>query len=400
MSSTTEAGRLTPELRTTGFYFTLFMANGAAVMALPLWLNEMGLSTGEIGILNAVPMLLMLLINILVGKVADRAKDWRSVIIIGSMLAGVIPIGLFFVNEFWGILLIWTLAALPNTAVNPVADAATMRMTRRRGTDYGTIRAWGTVGYMVFNAATGFIIAAYGTAAFVPLFVALSLLRAATALGLPRFRSPEPQPVVADSVPVAGRAREMLKPWFVLPIFGFAMIFGTHFILNAFAALLWKEQGISESVIGPLIAIGAFAEASMMFAWRHFSTRFSARHLIMLSAAVTAARWTIMAFSPPIWILVPLQLTHGITFSLGFLASVHFITNWTSEDIAAEAQSYFVVLQQSMSIVSLIAFGWLVGLMGPHAYLVAAVFALLGGGCVWLSIRMRPPKPQAAVAAI
>ena len=394
MSSTPEAGRLTPELRTTGFYFTLFMANGAAVMALPLWLDSMGISAGEIGVINAVPMLMMLLVNLVIGKVADRAKDWRSVIIIGSLLAGVIPIGLFFVNEFWGILLVWTLAALPNSAVNPVVDAATMRMTRRRATDYGTIRAWGTVGYMVLNAATGFLIASYGTAAFVPLFVGLCLLRAGTALGLPRFRSPAPQPTVAESVPVAGRARELLKPWFVLPIFGFAMVFGTHFILNAFAALLWKEQGISESVIGPLIAIGAFAEAAMMFAWRHFSTRFSARHLIILSAVVAAARWVAMAFSPPVWVLVPLQLTHSVTFSLGFLASIHFITNWTSEDIAAEAQSYFVVLQQSMSVISLIGFGWLVGLMGPHAYLVAALFALAGGGCVWVSLRMKAPKPR------
>ncbi|MGB3027430.1 MFS transporter [Paradevosia shaoguanensis] len=396
MSPTNQAGRLTPELRTTGFYFTLFMANGAAVIALPLWLNAMGISPGEIGVINAVPMLLMLLVNIVVGRIADRAKDWRSVIVIGSLVAGVIPVGLFFVNEFWGILLVWTLAALPNSAVNPVVDAATMRMTRRRGTDYGTIRAWGTVGYMVINASTGFAIAAFGTAAFVPIFVALSLLRASTALGLPQFRSPEPQATLAGSVPVAGKARELLKPWFVLPIFGFAMVFGTHFILNAFAALLWMEQGIPEWVIGPLVALGAFAEASMMFAWKHFSTRFSARHLILLAALVAAARWVAMAFSPPIWLLIPLQLTHAVTFSLGFLASVHFITNWTSEDIAAEAQSYFVVLQQSMSVVALIGFGWLVGLMGPHAYLVAALFALAGGGCVWLSLRMMAPKAQAA----
>jgi len=399
MSTTTaQNGWLTPELRTTGFYFTLFMANGAAVMALPLWLDSVGISAGEIGIINAVPMLLMLLVNLVVGRIADRASDWRSVIVIGTLLAGTIPIGLFFVNEFWGILLVWTLAALPNAAVNPVADAATMRMTRRRGTDYGTIRAWGTVGYMLFNAATGFIIAAWGVTAFVPLFVALSLVRVGTAFCLPKFRSPEPKPTLAEAVPVAGRARELLKLWFVLPIFGFAMIFGTHYILNAFAALLWKQQGIPEAVIGPLIAVGAFAEASMMFAWRHFSTRFSARHLILLSALVTAARWAIMAFSPPIWILFPLQLTHAITFSLGFLASVHFITNWTSEDIAAEAQSYFVVLQQSMSVVALVGFGWLVGLMGPHAYLVAAVFALVGGACVWASIRLKPPRAQVATS--
>jgi PPP family 3-phenylpropionic acid transporter len=375
------------------------MASGAAVTIFPIWLAAKGITPDQIGIINALPMLLMLLLNVIVGRIADRASDWRSVIIIGCLLSAAIPIGLFFVNEFWGVLLIWTLASLPNVAVGPVADAATMRMTRRRGTDYGTIRAWGTVGYMLFNAITGFLAAWYGAAVFVPLFVGLTVLRAVTAMALPKFRAPADQPTLAANVQVAGRAREMLKWWFVLPLVGFAIVYGTHYILNAFASLLWKEQGIDEAIIGPLIALGAFAEAAMMFAWRRFSSRFSARHLLVLAAVVAAFRWIVMGFSPPIAVLVFLQLLQAISFSLGFLASVHFITNWTSEDIAAEAQGYFVVLQQAMSVVSLVGFGWLVGLMGAHAYIVAGGFALLGGALVVISIRMMGPKATAVEAA-
>jgi PPP family 3-phenylpropionic acid transporter len=164
MRSPDTTGGPSPEFRTTAFYFTQFMASGAAVTIFPIWLAAKGITPDQIGIINALPMLLMLLLNVVVGRIADRASDWRSVIIIGCLLSAAIPIGLFFVNEFWGVLLIWTLASLPNVAVGPVADAATMRMTRRRGTDYGTIRAWGTVGYMLFNAITGFLAAWYGAA--------------------------------------------------------------------------------------------------------------------------------------------------------------------------------------------------------------------------------------------
>ena len=399
MRSPDTTGGPSPESRTTAFYFTQFMASGAAVTIFPIWLAAKGITPDQIGIINALPMLLMLLLNVIVGRIADRASDWRSVIIIGCLLSAAIPIGLFFVNEFWGVLLIWTLASLPNVAVGPVADAATMRMTRRRGTDYGTIRAWGTVGYMLFNAITGFLAAWYGAAVFVPLFVGLTVLRAVVAMALPKFRAPADQPTLAANVQVAGRAREMLKWWFVLPLVGFAIVYGTHYILNAFASLLWKEQGIDEAVIGPLIALGAFAEAAMMFAWKRFSSRFSARHLLVLAAAVAAFRWIVMGFSPPVIVLVFLQLLQAISFSLGFLASVHFITNWTSEDIAAEAQGYFVVLQQAMSVVSLVGFGWLVGLMGAHAYIVAGGFALLGGALVVVSIRMVGPKTTAVEAS-
>jgi MFS transporter, PPP family, 3-phenylpropionic acid transporter len=396
MSLSEARARLTPELRTTAFYFTYFMGPGAAVMFLPIWLSGKGITTEQIGLINAVPVFVILALNLIVGRVADRANDWRQVIVIGALISGIVPIGLFFVNDFWGILLFWTLAGLPGGAVGPVLDAATMRMTRRNGTDFGSIRAWGTVGFMLFNGLTGFLVVWFGPDVFVPLFVGLALLRAAVSLQLPGFRAPPDQATVASVRPIAGKLMEIItKPWFVLPLVGFAIIFGTHIILNAFASLLWKEQGISEDIIGPLIALGAAAEAGMMFVWKRFGGRVSARHMILASALVSVLRWAAMAFSPPVWVLLLLQLTHGVTFALGYLGCVHFIANWTSEDIAAEAQSLFTVLQQVASVVGLIGFGWLVGLFGAHAYLFASLAAAIGALCIWLSLRMQQPREDA-----
>ncbi|MHA6690148.1 MFS transporter [Devosia sp. A449] len=393
MSLPAAPARMTPELRTTAFYFTYFMGPGAAVMFLPIWLSEKGISPEQIGLINAVPVFAILALNLIVGRVADRAKDWRQVIIIGALIAGIVPIGLFFVNEFWGILLFWTLASLPGGAVGPVLDAATMRMTRRNGSDFGTIRAWGTVGYMLFNALTGFLVVWYGSDIFVPLFVGLALLRAVVSLQLPAFRAPPGQPTIAGVRPVAGKLTEIIvKPWFFLPLVGFSLIYGTHHILNAFGSLLWKEQGISESIIGPLIALGSASEAAMMFAWRRFGGRVSARHMILIAALASVLRWGAMAFSPPVAVLILLQLTHGLSFALGYLGCVHFIANWTSEDIAAETQSLFTVAQQVASVAALVGFGWAVGLFGAHAYFFSALAAIVGALCIWLSLRMVQPK--------
>ena len=397
MSLPRPAARLTPEARTTAFYFTYYMGPGAAVVFLPIWLSEKGISTEQIGLINAIPVLVILLLNLVVGRLADKASDWRQVIVIGALIAGIVPIGLFFVNEFWGILLFWTLCSLPGGAVGPVLDAATMRMTRRNGSDFGTIRAWGTVGYMLFNALTGFLVVWYGSVIFVPLFVGLALLRAAVSLQLPAFRAPPGQPTVAAVQPAAGKLLEIIvRPWFFLPLVGFAMVFGTHIFLNGFGALLWKAQGIPENIIGPLIALGSASEAAMMFIWRRFGGRVSARYMILLSAVVSVLRWVAMAFAPPVPVLVLLQLTHGITFAIGYLGCVHFIANWTSEDIAAETQSLFTVAQQVMSVVALIAFGWLIGLFGNYAYFFAALAALLGGLCIWASLQMMQPKEAGA----
>lgn len=397
MSLTEAQRRLTPEIRTSSFYFTYFMGTGAAVMFLPIWLSEKGIATEQIGLINALPVLVILALNLVVGRLADRARDWRQVIVIGALIAGVVPIGLFFVNEFWGILLVWTLAALPGGAIGPVLDAATMRMARRNGSDFGTIRAWGTVGFMLFNGLTGFLVVWFGSAVFVPLFVGLALLRAAVSLQLPAFRAPPEQATMAAVRPASGELRKIImRPWFTLPLIGFALVFGTHQLIGGFGSLLWKEQGISESIIGPLIALGSASEALVMFLWKRVGGRVSARHLILIGAVVTVLRWIAMAFSPPVWALVMLQLTHGLTFGLGYLGCVHFIANWTSEDIAAETQSLFTVLQQVTSVVALIGFGWLIGFLGPQAYFAAAGAAALGGLCILLSLRMMQPKDDAS----
>jgi PPP family 3-phenylpropionic acid transporter len=109
-------------------------------------------------------------------------------------------------------------------------------------------------------------------------------------------------------------------------------------------------------------------------------------------------RWIAMGLSPDVPVLVALQLLHSVTFALGFMGCVHFIANWTSEEIAAEAQSFFQVLQQGFSVVALVVFGWLIGIMGAHAYFAAAGFAAIGGVLIWLSMQMMQPKTHEVTA--
>ena len=390
--------RPTPEFRTTVYYFTTFMSTGAAVAYAGIWFEARGLNSTEIGIVNALPVFIMLGLNLLVGRLADRASDWRQVIVLGAWLGALIPFGLFLADGFWGILLVWTAAALPLAAIGPVADAAALRMTKRNGTDFGAIRATGTVGYMLFNALTGLVIAGLGAWSFLPLFVLLNGLRALASLLLPRFRAPTEAATLAAAKPAleARRLSDVLKPWFLLPLVGSSIVFGTHIILNAFAALLWKEQGIPESIIGPLIALAALAEAATMYAYRRFGGRYSARSLMIVAALTAAARWAAMGLSPPVAVLAFLQLLQSLTFAAGYLGTVHFIAKWTSEDIAAEAQSLFVVLQQATSVIALTGFGWLVGLIGARAYFAAALCALVGAGCIWVSMRLRQPQAEPA----
>lgn len=393
MSAGPHSLSLSPEVRTGFYYSVAYSSMGVVGAYFAIWLSEKGISAADTGIINSVPIFIMLGVNMIVGRLADRARDWRSVVVVGSLLSGVMSLGLFFAEEFWGILIFWTLTAIPIAAVLPVLDAAAVRMTRRNGTEYGKIRAWGTLGYMGALAATGYIVVWFGSWVFVPLIVLTAMVRGLVSIQLPRFRAAEGESAKPVAF-VASHVRELFKLWFMLPALGIALVFSTLFILNIFVALVWKKAGITEPVIGSLLAAGALSEAVIMFLFKGFANRFSARHLLLAAALVTAFRWVIMALSPPVWILFLLQLLHGISFGIGFLGLVNFIANWTSEDMAAEAQSLSMVLQQGVSVVALAGFGFLFQIMGIQAFYVTAGVCLVGALFIWLSFITKSGKPE------
>lgn len=381
-----------PELRASIFHSTVFMPGAVASVYLGIWLSQKGIPADQIGIVNSVPVLCLLALNIVVGRLADKAGDWRTVIIIIALLGGAFPLALFFVNDFWGIVLVWAFCAMASGSIPPVVDAATVRLTQRRGSDFGAIRAWGTVGYVASAALVGLAITVFGPSAFVPLFFGMALLRALASLLLPRFRAPEHQVTVAELSKPKVKLSASLQLWFVLPLLAFALINANHAVVGGFGALVWHEAGIPDYFIGPLLATAAAAEAVMMFMWRRFGGRITARNMILAACAASLFRFTVMAFSPPVEVLFVVQVLHAITYGVGYFGVVHFIANWTREEIAAEAQGFANMLQQATSVVALMGFGWLVSRFGASSFLAASGFAALGLICVLLSLKLRPPK--------
>ena len=380
-----------PETRASLYQFTVYLPGAVSSVFLAIWLSEHGLPADQIGVVNSIPMLCLLAVNMIVGRLADSARDWRTVILIISLLAAVAPIGMYFVNEFWGIMLVWVLCTTTNGLVPPLIDAATVRMTRRNGSDFGAVRAWATVGYVVGTGGLGLLITVYGAAAFVPLYLGMSVLRAAIGFWLPRFRAPERQQTLAETKPRA-RLRDSLKMWFVLPLLAFGLVNSSNAIIGSFAALLWHQNGVADYFIGPLLAIAALAEAILMFAWRRFGGRVTARNMILIAAVAVVLRFTVMAFSPSVGLLFVVQTLHALSFGLGYFGMVHFIANWTDEANAAEAQGFANTLQQGISMLALVIFGVLMEHLGTYAFFFCTLTGLAAVVCVLVSLKLRPPK--------
>ncbi|KKB10578.1 hypothetical protein VE25_17770 [Devosia geojensis] len=402
MGSTLAARMGSPATRAGIFYSSLFLTGAVSNPFLPIWLTEKGISPEQIGIINAAPIFAMIAINLVVGRIADRASDWRTVIVVGSIMAAVPPFFLLVMDGYLPILIIWTLLIVPFQAIAPVVDAAAYRMARRNNYDFGAIRVWGTIGFVVMTLVAGLVLDWQGAVAFVPLLIAVSVARAALSLQLPLFRGGEDHfrptyPIDAPISPlVAVRMGELWKPWFILTLVGASFLHGSHMMQMGFGALIWSEAGLPGWVIGILWAVAPTAEILAMFYFERITRRFAARHLILLGCLCGAIRWWGFGLEPNMWVLMGLQTLHLATVGLTFLGITNFIANWTSEDIAAEAQSFFVMIRQVITVITLVGFGYLAAAFGAGAYFVAALLAALGAVMVFASLMLMSPKVEKA----
>lgn len=393
------AARLnTPVARTSQYYFVLLTTMAVSTPFLALWLTDRGLSPAEIGFVNALPYFIVIVVNQLIGRIADRASDWRLTIVIGAVVAAIWPFALFFVHDFWGITIVWALTILPFLATGPVIDAAAIRMARRLGADFAHIRMWGSLGLLITTLLSGIAVGTWGIAAFLPLLAAVGVLRALVSLRLPLFKAtPAPDAGTAKaprrtrmSPLVATRAREILRPWFLLPVAGVAIIHGSHMMQTGFGALIWQQSGVPGWAIGPLWALGPAGEIVIMLVFSRFANHFSARHLILAAAIVAVVRWAGFALEPPLWGLFVLQALNLMTFGLSYLGVVNFIANWTSEGIAAEAQGFFQAMRQVVTVAALLLFGVLTAQFGSAAYYFAAAMGALGAVLTLVSLALMP----------
>ncbi|WP_238365111.1 MFS transporter [Mesobacterium pallidum] len=373
----------------TRYYFTLFWVMAAANTYLPIWLENRGMSDAQIGVLNAVPMATVLLLGVFVGRLADAARDWRQAIVIGHFVALFFTLWLGLAEGFVMLLLLLSLAVVPAGLVMPVSDGASIRFGQAQGFSFGPVRAWGTVGYTVMCVVTGYAVLWGGDGIFPLLLVGFAAARALGAWRLPLLRSGTEAGLPRKGLAFSASLRAALSPWVLLPIVAGALLQASHAVMNAFAARYFSDGGVDPGGIGLLIALGAGAEALVMFLFPRLQAWFSARMLILISAAAGLLRWGLLALAPDLAWFWPLQLMHGLTFSLSLLGAIYFIASRTPVEVTAEAQSLFVVMQMATSVLLVAGFGALYGAVGAPAFWAVGAISVLAALLILASFALQ-----------
>lgn len=364
------------------FYMSMFLVIGLQLPYWPVWLKARGLDVGEIGIVLAATFLVKLVANPLVGHLVDRRGDRRRPLLV--LLAGSLGAYILFVpsSGFWGVLAVTVLTACFFTSIMPITENLTMLIAHQRGLDYGRIRLWGSLSFIVAAALGGRILVDLPVDAILWLLIAFLAVGAGVGLALPDVRT-------ASGRTHAAPARDLLlDPLFLLFLVATGLLQLSHMIYYGFATLHWQAAGLSGTMIGWLWAIGVVAEVAL-FA---FSNRVVAwcgpGRLLVIAGAAGALRWAVLAITTEPLPLMAAQTLHAATFGAMHLGAMHFITRAAPPGMSARAQA----LYSSMTIglvagLGMLAAGWLYQTLAGGAFLVMAGASAAGGAASLILLR-------------
>ncbi|MFT4073968.1 MAG: MFS transporter [Asticcacaulis sp.] len=398
MPSLTSLFPLTSQRRQAIFYALTYAGTGASLPFMPLWLKTHGMTAGEIGIILASPLLLRAVTGPVSGLWADGFRLYRTPLVwlacCGALFYALMAAGgLLPAVRFPLYLMLYTLAFSCMTSLAPLNDAMTLQLARQDRFTYAVPRAVGSSSFIVTNIVLGFLLVIWPTDLILVWLVVAAIL---TALGGRYLLAGLVRPGHA-SVGTAGTGLERLNvlmrdEGFLWLLAAIGCLQASHSFYYAFSTIIWKERGLSSATCGYLWAVGVVAEVAFMGLGEGIRRRMGPWRMLVIAGVLAVTRWGLMAFSPPLWALYPLQCLHAMSFAATYLAGLELVQRLTPKGYESLGQTINAAYANGVMMgMGTIASGAIYTVFAAKGYGVMAGVAVLGlGSALWLySQRMR-----------
>ncbi len=379
-------------VRLSLFFIAIFLVVGLYMPYWPIWLAHQGLDERQIAFLAALGLTMRVLSGPAVGSFVDGLGERRRPMIVLCVCAFAAYLAFEAVSGFWALALVTLLTTLFFGPLVPMIETLTVKASRGGLLDYGRVRISGSLSFMAASLLGGFMLDRLGAPSIlIGILIALVFMIVA-AIGLPDDRAErvpveQKRPGFRSSAIVAVSC----SPVFWVFVLGGAFIQGSHAFYYALGSLHWRNLGFDGQVIGGLWTAGVLAEILLFLAAGRLLKRISPLIFIMVGGVAAILRWSVMAFDPPLALLVVSQCLHAFTFGATHLGAIHLIDQAVPNAYSVTAQSMYGAVATGVSVgVLTLGAGDLYAAFGGASYAVMAVAALLGTGALVVLSRIWP----------
>jgi PPP family 3-phenylpropionic acid transporter len=316
-------------------YLLYFGGVGILMPYLPLYFQRQQLNPWEIGLIQSVGPVATIVAPPLWGYWADRTGHPLRIIMLIGMGACTGLLLLLVGKTFPAFLLAWSFYSIFAAAMTPMLDTLAISHVQKAGGSYARLRMFGSLGFVISSSFFGYF-AERGSLA--TLFIPLALLGGCTFASM----------VIGDGNFRKTRMHGIDPPrahWMQRDVFLLFLASCLHWIASApyhgMFSLHASELNLPSALIGISASLAVFAEVVVMFFHSAFTSRFSSKTLLMISFLCSAIRWLGLANATNGYWVIALNMIHGMTFGLFYVAAMSFLTVRIQSHVRGTSQAWF-----------------------------------------------------------
>lgn len=309
-----------PHRPLAGFYFFYFAYIGAFAPFFGVYLQAAGLSPVEIGIVMALPQATRIAAPHLWGWLADAHGRQVRLVRLTTLAGLVCWCGLFASTAFlWICTAILAAGSFLSSAL-PLVEATTLNHLGDNTARYGSIRLWGSIGYIVAVVGAGYALDWFAVSAL--LWIVLAFLAGTLALSwcIPETGHADHG---AGSEPIWS---VLARPEVVALIAACALMAAAHGPYYAFYSIHLVEHGYSKSLTGWLWAVGVICEIAIFLRLPRLYAAWSLRGILIASFGLAAARFLMIGWgAESLPVLLAAQALHAASFGSFHAAAIGLV---------------------------------------------------------------------------
>lgn len=369
-------------------YFTYFFSYGIFLPFWSIWLKGEGVDPAMIGLLLGVGLTARFVGSLILTPAVKDPSKLITALRLFAFLSLLFTVA-FMLGTHWAwLFLVMTGFNVFFAPMVPLGDSLAGTWQKQFPLDYGKIRVWGSIAFIISSSLLGILIDAFGHPIILYGLIASTLALFLTSMLRPKIM-PQGKVKKAEHHHVSFMKLISDGPvWrFLLCV---SLLQGAHAAYYGFSALYWEKAGYDTATIGYLWSLGVVAEVVVFMFSRRLFRRWSARNLLLLSAFAGLLRWGMMGSFTALPALIIVQILHSGTFTVCHLAAMRFITARQEHEIIRLQAVYSALAMGGSIAIMTIVSGWLYEKLPNQEYLIFWLMAALTIPTMFIRPKVQP----------
>lgn len=362
------------------FLFSYYATNTILLSFLPIYLRSKGLTGTEIGWVLAIGPFATIFSQPFWGYMSDKYKTVKRMIIIciiGLLLSGVV---FFQAEQLLYILLFGAVFYFFTVPVAALGDSLGQRKASDLGISFGSIRTWGSIGFATSSLLIGSFLTYVGIGYMMWPYLFFGTIALIVSFRLTDVETSE-EPVHIKDIMMLIRN----KPFFIFLLF-IMFITISHRTNDSYIGLHIENLGGTEQLVGVAWFVGVISEAIVFALGAYWYRKYPSIVFVIFAGVMYTIRWILFAQATEPQHIIMLQVFHGVTFAVLYMASFDYISKLIPKLFQSTGHLLFYSVFFGVSgIVGSLGGGAILENYGGQVlYMFIAVSAAFGTICLWI----------------